>query len=107
MGKKPKKPKKPKKDKKMAINWSTRISKVNVQANRANVSLTRTDTVNVDDVFSINYSQAIIETNEQRLALLDAVWGEWQKEIAKRASIDAFITNLEQLANSNLEAREV
>ena len=91
----------------MAISWDTQTSNVNVASKRSDVSFTRTDSEKPEDVFSISFNQVILETNPQRLALLDQVWAEWQKELTKRANIEAFITNLEQLANANLDAREV
>ena len=93
----------------MAISWDTQTSNVNVASKRADVSFTRTDSalMTPEDVFTVAFNQVILETTPQRLALLDQVWAEWQKELTKRASIEAFITNLEQLANANLDAREV
>jgi len=91
----------------MAISWDTQTSNVNVASKRSDVSFTRTDSEKPEDVFSISFNQVILETTPQRLALLDQAWAEWQKEVTKRASIEAFITNLEQLANANLDAREV
>jgi len=91
----------------MAISWDTQTSNVNVASKRADVSFTRTDSEKPEDVFTVSFNQVILETNPQRLALLDQVWAEWQKELTKRANIEAFITNLEQLANANLVEREV
>lgn len=91
----------------MAINWNTQISQVNVQSKRANIQFTRTDSENPADVFSKSYSQVIIDTAQQRTALLEQVWTAWQQELTDRSNVAAFVTNLEQLANSNLDAREV
>ena len=91
----------------MAISWDTQTSNVNVASKRADVSFTRTDSEKPEDVFTVSFNQVILETTPQRLALLDQVWAEWQKELTKRANIEAFITNLEQLANANLVEREV
>ena len=91
----------------MAISWDTQISQVNVQSKRANVSFTRTDSEKPEDVFTKNYSQVIIETTAQRLALLDQVWTAWQQELTDRSNLAAFLTNMEQTANSNLDAREI
>jgi len=90
----------------MAISWDTQLSQVNVASKRANISFTRTDSENPSDVFTVSYPQVVIETTEQRVALLDAVWAAWQEELASRSTIAEFITNLEQTANSNLDARE-
>ena len=91
----------------MAISWDTQISQVNVASKRANVQFTRTDSEAPADVFTKSYSQVIIETTPQRVALLDQVWAAWQQELTDRSDIAAFITNLEQTANSNLMLREV
>ena len=91
----------------MAINWNTQISQVNVQSKRANIQFTRTDSENPADVFSKSYSQVIIDTTSQRTALLEQVWTAWQQELTDRSNVAAIVTNLEQLANSNLDAREV
>jgi len=91
----------------MAIEWTTSITNANTNSRRANVAFTRTDTENAAATFTVSYKQAVIETTEQRTALLDQVWAAWQAEEEKRSNIAAFLSNLEQLANSNLMAREV
>ena len=93
----------------MAIVWETQISNEHVASKRANVSFIRTDSDDPDHLlpFRVSYNQVIIETTDQRLALLNQAWGDWQEESERRATIAAFITNLEQLANANLMAREV
>jgi len=89
----------------MAINWECNITNVNVTNKRADVSFTRTDDT-TQDSWSINFNNAIIETAQQRSDLLDLAWSKWQEELSGRTAIDNFITNLEQLAKSNLESRE-
>ena len=90
----------------MAISWTVDITNVRVDQNRADVTITR-----IDDVTSAtegyHFSKVILETSAQRLALLDLVWQKHLDEVVDQAVIDAFITNLEQLGKSNLEAREV
>ena len=88
----------------MAISWDTQISNVNVASKRADVTFTRTDDV-TNDIWTKSYTQTSLDTAD-RIPLLDSVWAEWQKELTKRANIETFLTNLEQLANSNLDARE-
>lgn len=89
----------------MAITWTCIISNANSDTFRADISFKRVDDV-TEAKFSISYQKTVIETVIQRLALLDAVWAEWEKEIVKQTAIDDFITNLEQLAKANLEERE-
>jgi len=90
----------------MAITWEVQITNVDVDQKRADVSFTRVDDVS-GTAENYNYSQAIIETTEQRAALLQTVWDSHLAAVSKQTAIDAFITNLEQTAKSNLEAREV
>ena len=90
----------------MAISWEVDISNVNVTSRRADVRFTRTDDA-TGETENYNFTNAIIETAEQRTALLNLVWDKHLEAVDKQASIDEFITNLEQLGKSNLEAREV
>ena len=90
----------------MAISWTVDIKNVDVAKKRADVSFMRVDDV-TSATESYNFSKVILETTEQRVGLLDLVWQKHLDEVADQAEIDAFITNLEQLGKSNLEAREV
>ena len=90
----------------MAISWETQITNVDLQQKRADVTFTRTDDT-TGAVETYSFSKVIIETTQQRLDLLDLVWQKHLAAVANQTNIDAFITNLEQLANSNLDAREV
>jgi len=90
----------------MAITWTVDISNVNVDQKRADVTFMRVDEVTLATE-SYHFSKVILETTLQRVALLDLVWQKHLDEIADQAAIDAFLTNLEQLGKSNLEAREV
>jgi len=88
----------------MAISWDTQITNVNNP--RADITFTRTDDT-TQDVWSYSYKNRDIGTPVLRAALLDDVWAKWQLELSKRTAEAAFIDNLEQQANSNLDAREV
>lgn len=90
----------------MAILWTVDITKVDVSKKRADVSVTRLDDV-TGETESYRYAKVVLETTAQRLDLLDTVWGQHMQEVDKQTAIDAFITNLEQLGKSNLEAREI
>jgi len=89
----------------MAIDWQLKVSNANVQAKRADVTFTRTDSESSLAPQTYSFANTIIETAEQRAALLDIVKAEVVK-VEKQASIDAFITNLEQTGKSALEAWE-
>jgi len=92
----------------MAITWPCVISNANPDTFRADVSFKRVDD-NLANPTEENYSfsKAVLETQEQRIALLDLVWNEHLKAVAKQTAIDNFITNLETQAKENLEAREL
>ena len=90
----------------MAIDWQLKVSNANVQAKRADVTFTRTDSESSLAPQTYSFANTIIETAEQRAALLDIVKAEVVKAEEKQASIDVFITNLEQAGKSALEAWE-
>ena len=90
----------------MAISWDTKITNVNVNSKRATVTFTRTDDA-TGATWIKAYHNALIETSQQRTALLNAVWAAWQQQVTDDASIASFLDNLEQAANANLDAREV
>ena len=90
----------------MAISWTVEITNVDVVKKRADVVFTRLDdTTQATENYS--FRKAIIETGTQRSALLNLVWQKHLEAVDDQTAIDAFITNLEQLGKSNLEAREV
>lgn len=91
----------------MAISWDTQITNVNTSTFKADVSFLRHDDTGAEPDFNMTFDDVILETSQQRLALLDQVWAEWQVEKANRDANSTFIGNLEQTANSNLMAREV
>jgi len=90
----------------MAITWTVNITNVDVGSKRADVSFTRIDDVE-NETENYNFSGVILETTQQRLDLLDLVWAKHLEVGLEQSAIDGFITNLEQLGKSNLEAREV
>jgi len=88
------------------ITWGCEITNVDVANKRADVQFTRTDDV-TGDVESYGFSQAILGTSEERVAILELVWAKHLDAIAKQTAIDDFISNLELQAKSNLESREI
>ena len=91
----------------MAISWDLKITNVNISSKRANVNFKRIDSESALEPWTHLFSNTIIETSAQRVALLNQVWNEWQNEIIKQTNINNFITDLEQIGKTNLEAREV
>ena len=90
----------------MAITWNCDITNVDPGRMRADVSFQRIDDLTGAEE-NYRYSKAIIETEEQRTALLDLCWDEHLESIAKQTAATNFVANLEQLAKSNLEGREL
>ena len=90
----------------MAISWTVNITNVDVVKKRVDVNFIRFDDVTTATE-NYHFSKAIIETGAQRTALLNLVWDKHLEAVNDQTVIDAFITNLEQLGKSNLEAREV
>jgi len=91
----------------MAIHWSTEIDNVDLVQSRASITFSRTDDVDESAFWTNTYHDAIIETGPQRAALLTQVWGAWLAEKANRENDGTFIGNLEQMANADLDAREL
>ena len=89
----------------MAITWTPNILNVMPNEFRADVCFKRVDDVALTEE-NYCYSGVILETTAQRLALLDLVWGAHIATGVKQETVNAFITNLEDLAKTNLEARE-
>jgi len=90
----------------MAITWKVSISNVDTVKKSADISFKRTDDVS-DDMETYSFTQAIINTQAQRLALLDAVWQKHLETTNKQITVDTIISGLEDAAKINLEAREV
>jgi len=90
----------------MTITWTPNILSVMPDEFRADVCFKRVDDVALTEE-NYCYSGVILETTAQRLALMDLVWGAHIATGVKQETINAFITNLEYLAKTNLEAREI
>jgi len=90
----------------MAITWTVDIANVDVAQKRADVNFVRLDDI-TGATENYNFRKAIIETTQQRTALLNLVWQKHLDAVDEQTAVEVFITNLEQLGKSNLEAREV
>lgn len=89
----------------MAIGWTVDINTVNVALKTATVKFLRFNNTTKERE-SYEFKNVILETNAQRMALLDHVWNQHIEHKTKQDNIITFIANLEQLGKSNLEARE-
>jgi len=89
----------------MAITWECKITNAKPDEFRADIAFKRVDDIALAEE-NYSFSGTIIETTSQRLALLDLVWQKHLETINKQSAINNFITNLEELAKTNLEGRE-
>jgi len=89
----------------MAGTWTVKISNVNKVKKSADISFTRLDD-ETGETESYNFSQAIIDTNAQKGAILNDVWNKHLEAVAEKDAINTFIADLETAAKTNLEARE-
>ena len=90
----------------MAINWDIKLSNVNLQSKRADITFTREDTESALTPQTYSYRNVLIETAEQRVSLLNSVKAKVEADATKQTTVDALITDLEQAGKSNLEAWE-
>lgn len=90
----------------MAISWDIDITNVNVASGRGDVTATRTvdQSSLAPQVYS--FTQAIIATPQDRTKLLNTIKDKVEEAAAKQATIDAFVSTLEQDGKANLEAWE-
>jgi len=90
----------------MAVTWDVKITVLDVSKKAVSVTATRTDDAKPEKpkVYSVLY--AVIDTTEQKIAVMDNIWAQHQSSINRDAQISAFVGNLELQANANLEARE-
>jgi len=91
----------------MAISWGIKISGVDLNAGRCDVSFTRTDTESTLPPQNYSFHRTpSVATPQGRIELLDAVKAQVIKADTKQTAIDEFITDLEQAGKANLEAWE-
>lgn len=90
----------------MAITWDVKINVLNVEKKAVSIIATRTDDTDPDNPEIHNVLYAIIETNAQKIAVMDNIWAHHEAYVQRKIQIDAFIGNLETQAKDNLEARE-
>lgn len=89
----------------MAITWTVNITNVDVDEKRADINFARLDDVE-ETTETYSFKKTIIETGAQKAALLNQVWNMHLAAVVKQTAIDSFVSDLEQAAKANLEARE-
>ena len=83
--------------------WSVKITVRDLARKEISLVATRTEG---EDVRSYSITSAIIETAEQKSALLDKIWSMYQDELSHESDVAEIIGQLEVQAETNLNARE-
>ena len=84
--------------------WELKITPKSIEEKAVSVSATRTD--DTDGSTFTTTTTGKVDTAENKTAILDAIWSDWQKEQTKQTNIASMIGDLETAGASNLEARE-
>lgn len=85
--------------------WEVSITNVDVNAKRANITAVRTDDIS-GEIETYSFRKAIIGTTQERQAILELIWQNHLELVSGRSAVDTFISDLEQMAKTNLENRE-
>ena len=84
--------------------WSVKITVRDLARKEISLVATR---IEGEDVRSYSITSAIIETAEQKSALLDKIWSMYQDELSHESDVAEIIGQLELQAETNLNTREV
>jgi len=86
------------------MSWELKITPINISEKTVSVSATRTD--DTDGSTFTTKTTGKVDTADDKTAILDAIWSDWQKYSTKQTNIASMIGDLESAGKSNLEARE-
>ena len=90
----------------MAITWDIKITPLNVERYEASVLATRTDSLDPTNVETHNIITCLLQTEAQKLAVLENLWASHLTWGERQAAIDAYVGDLETQAKIILEGRE-
>ncbi len=92
----------------MAITWEGKITHINLSTKEASITVTRTDDTDPDNPMVYTEPKAVIDTDTlaNNLPILDELWAKHQARLAEDSTIESFVSGLETLIKTNLEARE-
>jgi len=92
----------------MAITWKAEITPINLSTKEAVITVTRTDDTDPDNPMVYTEPNAIIDTDvlANNVPIANGLWAQHQAEIAKNTVVEDFVSGLEALLKTNLEARE-
>ena len=91
----------------MAITWDVKISNINLNNGRGDVTATRTDSESALAPRVHMMSNTPLGTAAQRTLALNTI-KEWDESIVtNKANVETFLDSLEQSAKTNLETWEL
>ena len=93
----------------MAITWAFQIEVLDYDKRHVSIAATRTDSEDAENPVTYTLESAHIETSEQQLAALEAIWAMHTAALsleAKKVTFAPIVAALEAAAKINLEARE-
>lgn len=90
----------------MAITWTVTITPIDIPTKTASVQAVRVDDSD-GATETHNIITAVLNTQAQKVAVLDQIWQMHLDYQAKLTAIEAYIGGLEATAKDNLETREV
>lgn len=91
----------------MAVTWNISLRNVDVAAKRADVQATRTDDQIEGGPRPYTYQGVPIGTAEERVAILNQIKSQVEKDALAAAQVSAFVDTLEADGKSNLENWEL
>lgn len=91
----------------MAIEWTPTINEIiNIERREVRITCVRVDDDPATGSIRTYTATGKVKTGAQQLALMDAIWSLFQRELAWEAAVAPIISDLEADAKTNLEARE-
>lgn len=82
--------------------WTLKITPIDI--GKKEVSVTATRTVG-ESVFTTT-TTGKVDTAQNKTAILDAIWSDWQRYQTKQTNIATILGDLETAGAANLDARE-
>ena len=84
--------------------WTLKITPIDIGKKEVRVSATRTD--DVDQSVFTTTTTGKVDTAENKLAILDAIWSDWQRYQTNQTNIASILGGLETAGAADLDARE-
>lgn len=90
----------------MAINWDITVTPINLATKEVTVEAIRTDVDGSTMSYSVPRVKMDTVTVANNLPILNEIWSKHQASLTATETIKNFVSGLEALGKTNLEARE-